>query len=78
MGPAISRWPFAFVSRFPPSIGFAIDILLLSLFAFDYLTRRKIHRVTIWGSVLIFVLLPCASALAHLPFWRHFAQWLRQ
>ena len=78
MGPAISRWPFAFVLRFPPSIGLIIDLLLLSLIAFDCLTLRKIHRVTIWGSLLIFVMVPGAFAFSHLPFWRHFSELLRQ
>ena len=78
MGPAINRWPFAFLLRFPPATGLIIDVLLLGLIAFDYLTRRKIHRVTIWGSLLIFVMVPCASALSHLPFWHHFTGWLRQ
>lgn len=78
MGPAISRWPFAFLHRFPLAIGFIMDALLLSLIAFDYLTYRKIHRVTIWGSLLIFVMVPCASALSHVPLWHHFTAWLRQ
>ena len=78
LGPAINRWPFAVFLRFPPATGFVIDILLLSLFAFDYLTRRKIHRVTVWGSLMIFVMVPCASALSRLPFWHHFTAWLRR
>lgn len=78
MGPAIARWPFAFVQRFPPAIGLTIDVLLLGLIAFDYLTRRKIHRVTIWGSLLIFVAVPVASAFSRLPFWQHFTGWVRQ
>jgi hypothetical protein len=78
MGPAINRWPFAFLLRFPPATGLIIDVLLLGLIAFDYLTRRKIHRVTIWGSLLIFIAVPCALSLSHLPFWLHFTGWLRQ
>ncbi len=78
MGPAIARWPFAFVARFPPAVGLVIDVLLLGLIAFDYLTLRRIHRATIWGSLLIFVAVPVATALSHLPAWHGFTVWLRQ
>ena len=78
MGPAINRWPFAVMLRFPPATGLVIDVLLLGLIAFDLVTRRKVHRVTIWGSLLIFFAVPCASAFSFLPFWRHFAEWIRQ
>ena len=70
LGPAISRWPFAFIAGFPPSIALVTDVLLLSLFAFDWLTRRRIHRVTIYGSLLIFIMVPIAFGLSHLPVWR--------
>jgi hypothetical protein len=78
MGPAISRWPFAFVLSFPSAIGLIIDVLLLSLFAFDWLTRRKIQRVTIWGSLLIFVAVPAGFALSHVPVWQRFTEFVRQ
>lgn len=78
MGPAVARWPFAFVTKFPPAIGLVVDVLLLGLIAFDYLTRRKIHRVTIWGSLLIFVAVPLASGLSHIPAWHRFTAWVRQ
>src|ERR1700678_1394790 len=58
MGPAISRWPFAFLHTFPPSTGLIFDIFLLSIIAFDLLTRHRVHRVTIVGSLLIFAMLP--------------------
>jgi hypothetical protein len=78
LGPAISRWPFAFLATFPPSVGLIIDVLLLSLFAFDWLTRRKIHRVTIWGSLLIFAAVPAGFALSHVPVWQRFTEAVRQ
>lgn len=78
LGPAINRWPFAVFLRFPPATGLVIDGFLLSLLAFDLLTRRKIQRVTIWGSLSIFLMVPIASAFSHLPFWRHFTELLRQ
>ncbi len=78
MGPPISRWPFAFIGGFPPSVGLVVDVLLVSLLVFDWLTRRKIHRVTIWGSLLIFVAVPAGFALSHLAVWHRFTEAIRQ
>jgi hypothetical protein len=78
MGPAISRWPFAVIASRPPLIGFVIDLLLLSLLAYDWLTRRKIHRVTIWGSLLIFIAVPLGFALSNIPAWHRFTEMVRQ
>jgi len=78
MGPAISRWPFAFLHAFPPATGFIIDAFLLIVVAFDLLTRRRVHRVTVAGSLLIFAMIPAMFALGHSPFWRHFTRWVQQ
>jgi hypothetical protein len=56
LGPAISRWPFHFIQHFAPSTGLVVDAFLLSLILFDLATRGRIHRVTVWGSIMIFLL----------------------
>jgi len=78
MGPAISRWPFAFLLAFPPSTGLIIDAFLLSVVAFDLLTRRRVHRVTVVGSLLIFMMVPAMFALGHTAFWHRFTAWVQQ
>jgi len=78
MGPAISRWPFAFLHAFPPSTGLIIDVFLLSVVAFDLLTRRRVHRVPVVGSLLIFVMIPAMFSLGHSGFWHRFTGWVQQ
>jgi len=75
---AVNRWPFAFIHQFPPSTGFVIDAFLLCIIAFDLVTRRRIHRATAWGALIIFLLTPVMFALGHTPFWLHFAQWIQR
>jgi hypothetical protein len=53
--PAVARWPFSFIRTFP-QVGLIIDGFLLCMVLFDLLARRRIHRVTIWGSLMIFVM----------------------
>jgi uncharacterized membrane protein YozB (DUF420 family) len=74
LGPAVNRWPFAFIHQFPPSTGLVIDALLICVIVFDLLTRRKIHRATVWGSLSILVMQPTMFALGHSAFWHRFTE----
>jgi hypothetical protein len=74
----IARWPFPLMARFPPLTGFIIDAFLLSIVFFDLLTRRRIHRATACGSIMICLLVPAMFALGHLPFWVHFTEWVQR
>ncbi len=78
LGPAVGRWPFAFIHQFPPSTGFVIDAFLLSVIAFDLLTCWKIHRATVWGSLTIFFMAPAMFALGRTPFWVHLTEWVQR
>ena len=78
LGPAVSRWPFAFILQFPPSTGLIIDAFLLSVVVFDLVTLRKVHRATIWASLTVFLMVPTMFALGRAPFWRHVTQWVQQ
>jgi hypothetical protein len=78
LGPAVSRWPFAFIVQFPPSIGFIIDAFLLSVIVFDLVTLRRVHRATIWGALSVFLMVPAMFALGHAGFWRHFTEWVQR
>jgi len=75
---AVNRWPFAFIHQIPPSTEFVIDAFLLFIIAFDLVTRRKIHRTTGWGSLLIFLLPPAMFTLGRTPFWVHFTEWVQR
>jgi hypothetical protein len=49
---AVARWHFSFIRSFS-QVGLIIDGFLLCMIVFDLLTQRRIHRVTIWGSLMI-------------------------
>jgi hypothetical protein len=75
----IGRWPFYFISHFPPSISLVIAAFLLSLMTFDLASRRRIHRVTVLGSLAILLTAPVAfGPLAHLPIWLQFTAWVQR
>ena len=78
LGPAVSRWPFAFIVQFPPSTGLIIDAFLISVILFDLVTLRKIHRATMWASLMVFLMVPAMFNLGHAVFWRHFTMWVQQ
>ena len=75
---AVNRWPFPFIRSFPQSTGLIVDLFLLCIVVFDLLTRRRIHRATAWGSLMIFVLVPAMFAVGHLPFWVSFTEWVQR
>jgi hypothetical protein len=75
---AVNRWPFAFIHQVPPSTGFVIDAFLLCVIVFDLVTRRKVHRATVWGSLLIFLLVPAMFALGRTPLWANFTEWVQR
>jgi hypothetical protein len=81
LGAAISRWAMTFpiLLKFPAITGLVVDGLLLSIMIFDLLTRRRIHRVTLWGSLLIFLIIPVAfGLLGSSLFWQRFTEWVQR
>jgi len=74
----VARWPFPVMAKFPSLTGFIIDGFLLCMVCFDLLTRRRIHRATACGSILVFILVPAMFALGHFPFWVHFTEWVQR
>jgi hypothetical protein len=78
MGPAVARWPFAFVFSSAFVFFGIIDSFLIFLIAFDLWSRRKIHRVTILGSLLILVMQVTMAPVGHLAFWHRFTTWVQQ
>jgi hypothetical protein len=74
----VSRWPFVFIRRFPGSISLIVYVFPVSIIVFDLLTRRRVHRVTAWGSLLVLVTVPAMFALGHCGFWLNFTEWVRR
>ncbi len=50
MGPAIDRWPFAFIHAHHMT-GVMVDLMVLSIVVFDLSTIRRIHRATLLGGL---------------------------
>ncbi len=81
LGAAVSRWHFYFpvILRFPFVVGLIVDAFLVSLALFDLFTRRRIHRATLWGSLMVLLIFPAAFGfLGHAPFWHRFTEWVQR
>jgi hypothetical protein len=78
VGPAIARWPFAFIATKPPVVGLALQSFGLVTILFDVLTRRRVHRATWVGVATLFMVPLIAIPMSGTPFWRHFLASLKQ
>jgi len=77
LGPALARWPFAFV--FSSALVFfgILDLIPILLIAFDLWSCRKIHRVTISGTLLLLVVQFSMRPLGHTAVWHQFTLWVQ-
>jgi len=78
MGPALARWPFAFVFSSPFVFFGIIDLFLVFVIVFDLWSRGKLHRVTILGSLLILVMQVTMIPVGHLGIWHQATNWIQQ
>lgn len=77
LGPALARWPFAFMFSSAFVFYGILDSFLLFMFVFDLWSRRRIHRTTIWGSLLILLTQCMMNPVAHCALWRQFTAWVQ-
>jgi hypothetical protein len=77
MGPALARWPFAFVFSSDFVFFGILDTIPIFLIAFDLWSRRRIHRVTILGTLLLFVMQFSMRPIGHSAFWHQFTVWVQ-
>jgi hypothetical protein len=74
MTPAIARLPFAGRN---PVLALVISLLfVIAAMIHDWVTRRRINQLYLWGGVLIFLSGPVRSAVGHSTAWRDFAEFL--
>jgi hypothetical protein len=71
VGPAIARWPFAFIATRPPLVGIVLQLFGVAVIAFDLLTTRRVHRATWVGTATLFLVPLIAIPLSATPFWHH-------
>lgn len=73
--PALGRIPI--LAARGPAAFFGVTILfILSVAAYDYWTRRRVHAVSLWGGLGLAASFPARVALGNSEAWQAFAQWL--
>jgi hypothetical protein len=77
LGPALSRWPFAFVFSSDFVFYGILDSFLIFMIAYDLWSRRKLHPATISGSLLIVAMDLVMRPFAHLAVWHRFTSWIQ-
>lgn len=73
--PSISRWPIAVKHRVPVIMGIML-VFLAAAPIFDFLARRRLSRVSLWGGLAVLVSLPLRFAAAQTAAWHALANWL--
>ena len=76
LGPALARWPFAFVFSSDLVFFGILDSFLIFMIAFDCWSHRRPHRVTVWGSLLIVGMQFLMAPLSHSWWWHQFTAWV--
>lgn len=73
---AIIRFPFAFIVAYAPLTSFGPALLfIVALGVHDRRTLGHVHRVTLWGGLVIALSLPLAFVLSGTQPWLGFAGW---
>jgi hypothetical protein len=76
LGPAIDRWPFAFMASAPAQGAFFLAFPVL-IVAYDLMTLKKIHRSTLSGSLLIIAMVVAILLVPSLAVWQQFTVWVQ-
>jgi hypothetical protein len=77
---AVARWPFAIMPADSPLPGISVIeaclyLLLVPMVAWDVVSRRRLHPVTLWGGLAIIVCFRLRLPLAGTDTWLSFATW---
>jgi hypothetical protein len=75
---AIARLPFELLKAGPPAFFGLTDLFIVAVIAYDLITRRRIHRATVLGGLLIIASQPLRLMLSGTSAWMSFATWLTQ
>lgn len=76
---ATARLPFAFIQQVGPLAFFGLaDLFILVCLIYDLVTRRRLHRATVLGGLLIVASQPLRLMLGNTQAWLTFADWLTQ
>jgi hypothetical protein len=76
---ATARLPFAFIQQVGPLAFFGLaDLFIVACLIYDLVARRRVHRATAWGGLLIVVSHPLRLMIGNTQAWLAFASWLTQ
>jgi hypothetical protein len=76
---AIARLPFAFIQQVGPLAFFGLaDLFIVACLLYDLIARRRLHRATILGGMLLVVSHPLRLLIGNTQAWLTFATWLTQ
>lgn len=74
---ATARLPFAFIQEVGPLAFFGLaDLFIAACLLYDLFTRRRFHRATVLGGLLIVVSHPLRLIVGNTQAWLSFATWL--
>ena len=76
LGPALNRWPFA-VTRSMAAQGAVFLAFPALIVLYDLVTLRKIHRSTLWASLLILLMVALIILVPGLGVWQRFTVWVQ-
>ncbi len=76
LGAAIARLPFAFLQAGPPAFFGITDLFIAACFIYDIITRRRVHRATLLGGLIIVASQPLRLMIGGTDAWTAFATWL--
>lgn len=71
------RWPFNLLFHNIPIAARASYLFLLPLVLFDLWSMRKIHRVTLWSSILLIFVFELRFMIAKTIVWLDFVAWIK-
>jgi hypothetical protein len=72
---AVARWPIV-IETGNPLVFFALtDLFLLALVVWDFRSRGRLHRATLWGGLILIASQPLRLAISGIPAWTQFARW---
>lgn len=73
---AIARLPFGILKAGPPAFFGLTDLFIVACILYDVIARRRLHRATIWGGLLIVLSQPLRLMISGTTAWMAFATWL--
>jgi len=73
----IARWPFPLIYRNVGRAALISCVFIVMLALYDLWSTRKIHRATLWGSLLIIVVQQSRETIGATGAWHAFAGWIQ-